>query len=102
MATLELNDIQGIIRRGYGDMYHACFVLLEITDAGAAKHWLRELVGAITDGENKPPEGRLNIAFTFAAILPTEIDNSRIHRHHEEQRQIEDEIEHSIDFGCYS
>jgi Dyp-type peroxidase family len=78
VATLELDDIQGIIRRGYGDMYHACFVLLEITDAGAAKRWLRELAGAITDGENKPPEGRLNIAFTCAGLERLGLDGKVI------------------------
>ena len=68
MVTLELDDIQGIIRRGYGDMNHASFLLLEIIDAGAAKRWLAGLDRAITDGENKPADGRLNIAFTHAGL----------------------------------
>ena len=68
IVTLELDDIQGIIRRGYGDMCHASFLLLEITDAGASKSWLAGLDGAITHGENKPPDGRLNIPFTYAGL----------------------------------
>ena len=68
MVTLELDDMQGLIRRGYGDMYHASFLLLEITDAGAARRWLAGLDGAITDGDNKPPYGRLNIAFTYSGL----------------------------------
>jgi Dyp-type peroxidase family len=68
MTKLALNDIQGIIRRGYGDMRHACFVLLKIGDAASARPWLELQADAITDGEHKPPEGRLNLAFTCAGL----------------------------------
>ncbi len=65
---LDLGDVQGIIRRGYGDMHHACFVLLRVQDVAAAKAWLGDVIGQITSGEEKPPDGRLNIAFTYAGL----------------------------------
>ena len=65
---INLDDVQGIIRRGYGDMHHACFLLLHIRDPAAAGSWLGGLVGAITTGKEKPPEGRLNIAFTHEGL----------------------------------
>ena len=71
MTTLELNDIQGIIPWGYGDMKHAYFVLLKITNPNDAKKWLGDLAGdrAITHaGDDYPNDIRLNIAFTQAGF----------------------------------
>lgn len=69
-VELELNDIQGIIRRGYGNLEDAYFILLNITDTSRAKGWLRELADEIRDGTTKP--GRkdtcVNIAFTQAGF----------------------------------
>ena len=39
-STAELDDIQGIIVRGYGSLKGAYFVLLRIRDATATKRWL--------------------------------------------------------------
>ncbi len=33
-------DIQGLLRSGYGSMTEACFMLLSVTDANAARAWL--------------------------------------------------------------
>ena len=35
--TLELDDMQGLILRGYGRLRAACFLLYEIADVGAAR-----------------------------------------------------------------
>ena len=66
MTTLELDDIQGIIRRGYGKLEAAHFVLLEITDTDLAKNWLRELADTVRDGTTSPKDTDtcVNIAFT--------------------------------------
>ena len=67
-ARLELDDIQGIIRRGYGKMDAACFVLLNIANASRARGWLGDLAdnGEIRDGMATPDESDtcVNIAFT--------------------------------------
>ncbi len=36
----ESADIQGLLRSGYGSMKEACFLLLSVTDTGAACSWL--------------------------------------------------------------
>jgi len=81
MAQLELNDIQGIIRRGYGTLEAAYFLLLEIKDANLAKIWIGELVDTIRDGTTSPEKTDtcVNIAFTQAGFdelgLDKELDN---------------------------
>jgi len=68
MPTLELEDIQGIIVRGYGSLKGAYFVVLSIHEAAAAKRWLGGL--DIRSGESRPTESDtcMNIAFTYPAL----------------------------------
>jgi Dyp-type peroxidase family len=72
MNAIDLHDIQGIIVYGYGKLAAACFVLLQITDARAAKGWLGKLGERITSAEANPSElGQqtcLNIAFTHDGL----------------------------------
>ena len=42
----ELNDIQGILRSGYGGLLEAVFLLLRITEIHAAKAWVGAASGA--------------------------------------------------------
>ena len=46
--ALELDDIQGLVARGYGGLPEASFVLLEIADAAQARGWLGGLAGRVT------------------------------------------------------
>jgi Dyp-type peroxidase family len=68
MSALPLNDIQGIILRGYGALNDAGFLLLEIVDPQAAKRWLRTL--ELRNGEQRPQpsDSCVNIAFTPAGL----------------------------------
>jgi Dyp-type peroxidase family len=61
---LELDDIQGLVMRGYGNLRASCYLLLEIGDARAARGWLGQLVGEITAGRVRPERVALNVAFT--------------------------------------
>jgi hypothetical protein len=55
MSTMpELEDIQGIIVRGYGSLKGAYFAVLRIEDAAATKRWLSEL--AVRSGAERPTE----------------------------------------------
>lgn len=68
-AIIELNDIQGYLIRGYKRMGFSTNLLLQITDAAAAKQWLNSMIDAITTGEHRPTtdlnfETCINIAFT--------------------------------------
>lgn len=66
--ALDLQDIQGLIIRGYGALKAACYILLEINAPQPAKKWLSILVDTLTTGQIRPVEKALNIAFTYAGI----------------------------------
>lgn len=64
MSKLQLEEIQGVILRGYGELSSASFLLLAIHDAKIAKNWLKTL--ALRNSEHRPQasERCVNIAFT--------------------------------------
>jgi Dyp-type peroxidase family len=69
----EFDDIQGLVRSGYGRLDEAVFLLLRIADTDAAKAWLRGLVspaGGITTAADLAThqENALNIAFTAPGL----------------------------------
>jgi Dyp-type peroxidase family len=66
-AVSEYQDIQGIVRSGYGRLGEACFLLLRIADAGQAKAWLSAIVEA--PGANRLAY-RVTHAGDFAGYLP--------------------------------
>ena len=66
--TLDLQDIQGLIIRGYSNLRAACYILLEISDPQLAKIWLNAQAGTITAGQARPEEKAFNVAFTYAGI----------------------------------
>ena len=68
MADLELNDIQGLIARGYADLRAATYVLLQIDDASAARGWLSGLADEITPAPAHPTDSALNIALTASGL----------------------------------
>ena len=72
--TLDLQDIQGLIIRGYGNLRAACYILLEISTPRLAKTWLNALAGTITAGQVRPEEKALNVAFTYAGIKKLDLD----------------------------
>ena len=76
MYTLDLNDIQGIIIRGYSNLEVAAFLLLGIQNPAAAKQWLSKL--QVQNGQEKPSDTSLNIAFTYKGLKALGIDDSTL------------------------
>lgn len=78
MNALDLKDVQGIIIYGYGKLGAADFILLQITDAKAAKSWLGKLAEQITSARTNPSESGqqtcLNIAFTHDGLKALGLD----------------------------
>jgi Dyp-type peroxidase family len=82
-GPLPTEDMQGLLVRGYGTLPYAAFALLRIDDGDAARHWLRHLAGAITDGRELDGRDRtveteaVNVAFTHKALellgLPAQV-----------------------------
>ncbi|MEU2513031.1 Dyp-type peroxidase [Streptomyces syringium] len=67
-ATLDLDDMQGLITRGYGGLRWASFLMLSITDPAGARAALGQLTPRVTNGRAEPPETAVNLAFTSDGI----------------------------------
>ncbi|MFV8132665.1 Dyp-type peroxidase [Streptomyces syringium] len=68
VATLDLDDMQGLIVRGYGGLRWASFLMLSITDPAGARTALGQLTPRVTSGRAEPPEAAVNLAFTSDGI----------------------------------
>lgn len=66
--TLELNDIQGLLVRGYGNLQGAQYMLLRFTELNKARIYLKELLPFITTASEKPAEHALQIALTYEGL----------------------------------
>ncbi len=68
MHTIELEDVQGYLIRGYGNMQFSRFVLLQVQEADLARKWLKSISGKLTNAtivaKDKLPDTCLNIGFT--------------------------------------
>lgn len=72
-ATLDLEDIQGYIIRGYQRMRFSRNLLLQVTEPSLAKQWLDAVADTVTLGLHHPTadpeiETCLNIAFTSVGL----------------------------------
>jgi deferrochelatase/peroxidase EfeB len=67
-TDMDFEDIQGLLRYGYGKMGRARFELLRIKDLTSAQSWLEE--AAITNAveTSPPPSTALQVAFTVAGL----------------------------------
>ncbi len=63
MEAPTLNNVQGLIARGYKNLPAACYLLLEITQTDKAKAWLQQLV--VQSAANKPDQSCMNLALTY-------------------------------------
>src|SRR5205814_4134695 len=66
--TLELDDMQGLIARGYPDLTAASYLVLAIDDAVRARAWLSRIASDVTPAPAHPSDVALNIAFTAAGV----------------------------------
>lgn len=74
MATIEVEDIQGIVLQGYGHLKASQFALLEIVDPSAARSWLKEIAAEVAVGEQEPASHAVNLAFTYEGLQRLSID----------------------------
>ncbi|HEX3935051.1 MAG TPA: hypothetical protein VHW43_10265, partial [Puia sp.] len=77
---LQLNDIQGIIIRGYSKLPAAQFILLSFGDGALGRQWLSQILDGITPGDQRPEGSAMQIAFTFSGLkalgLPSDVLDS--------------------------
>ncbi|HEX7188614.1 MAG TPA: Dyp-type peroxidase [Actinomycetes bacterium] len=72
-TRLELDDMQGLLARGYGSLPYATFLLLGIDDAAAARSLLARWADVLTDAAARPADDAVNVALTadgIAALSP--------------------------------
>jgi deferrochelatase/peroxidase EfeB len=69
-SSVDYADIQGLVRFGFGSMTEACYFLLNIKDAAAARAWLTATHSQITTAEERRPAPKtaLQIAFTHEGL----------------------------------
>jgi len=74
-VAIDLDDIQGLVARGYPDLKAASYILLRIDDPAATRAWVASL--PVTPAPAKPADFALNIAFTPTGLtrlgLPPDI-----------------------------
>jgi Dyp-type peroxidase family len=67
-TKLDLDDVQGLVARGYGHLKTATFLLLAIEDAAATRSWLADTSRAVTTATARPGDHALNVAFTSSGL----------------------------------
>src|SRR5437588_1361849 len=78
MAGLDLDDIQGLIARGYGNLRAARYALLHVRDGAAARAWLDRTIDSITPASRRPTDGALHIAFTPSGLAALGLDQQAL------------------------
>jgi len=73
--SVELNDVQGIIIKGYDKLKAATFLLLEIHDSTLTKKWIAEQLPDITKASTstKTFDTAIHIAFTYSGVAALEV-----------------------------
>ncbi|HEY6306476.1 MAG TPA: peroxidase [Candidatus Angelobacter sp.] len=77
-SSVDYRDVQGLVRFGFARMTEACYLLLRIKDAAAAREWLRN--APITTAEEKKPlpQTALQLAFTSEGLKKMQVPASVI------------------------
>lgn len=67
-SDFQFDDLQGLLRFGYGKLTDTCFLLLNVADADAAKQWLISAPVNSAAFSDPPPRTALQIAFSVAGL----------------------------------
>jgi Dyp-type peroxidase family len=73
---LETRDIQGLVRRGYGQLTEARFLLLEVLDGARAREYLRGICGRVNTAHESPKDVELQVAFTYQGLVALGVPES--------------------------
>lgn len=68
MTALDLDDIQGLVARGYGQLRAARYALLHIDDRDAARRWLGGIAARVTPAGTRPGDSALHVAITASGL----------------------------------
>lgn len=71
--SVELDDVQGLMRFGYKHLTEACFLLLCVKDPTAARAWLAQAPVTSAVKADPLPETALHVAFTSEGLRALEV-----------------------------
>jgi deferrochelatase/peroxidase EfeB len=76
-TPIDPKDVQGLVRFGYARLTEACYLLLRIRDATAARAWCAKVPVATAEFQEHTPEFALQVAFSWAGLsrlgLPSDV-----------------------------
>ena len=75
--SFKFDDLQALIRYGHGNLTDTCFLLLNVKDVKAAKHWLKEAPISHAN-EASRPEVALQVAFSVTGLHKLGVNQSVI------------------------
>jgi len=78
VSAPELNDVQGLVARGYGDLSSAVFLVVGIDDADAGRAWLGAVAGSLTTSDVNPDVQAVNVAVTSAGLKKLGVDEATV------------------------
>lgn len=84
--NIDFSDIQGLVKRGYGKLPAACYLLISITEPSKALPWLRDLTGQLCFADEKPNQHALNLALTYHGLEQLRLDPSILNSFSDEFR----------------
>ena len=77
--TLDLEDIQGMVIRGYGKLFQTAYWLLRVDDAGKAKSWMKEIMPKVDSADiSNKVEKTLHLAFTAKGLTALGMDSENV------------------------
>ena len=65
---VDYDDVQGLVRFGFGAMHQACFYLVRVKEVSAARSWLMNAHITSARTLSPPPETALQVAFTVDGL----------------------------------
>jgi deferrochelatase/peroxidase EfeB len=66
--SVEFEDIQGLVRYGYGKLTQASFLLLRVRDGAAARAWLGQCAVSSAVEQKPPPRKALQVAISCPGL----------------------------------
>jgi deferrochelatase/peroxidase EfeB len=74
VSPVDYDDMQGLLRFGYGRLTEACFLLLRVQNAATAGIWLESAPVSTAKEQSSPPERALQLAFTSDGLRKLNVD----------------------------
>jgi len=79
--TLDLDDIQGMVTRGYGKLMDTAYLMLKVDNAENAKSWIKKVLPQVDSADVSTPVSKtLHLAFTASGLLALGMEQDNVDR----------------------